>query len=143
MENEMMDRGARHTGTSGKYVCHYMHADRSVKYFPRKRFLTFANDGYTGDISMHVIMYRICLVDDKAYGIPQVIRAIPEGIMYEFYYFDRAADLDRTVDYDVIILDFYLDKEGKTALDFIDSLSAWPVIAFSSDDAKNDLVVER
>ncbi|HRI36670.1 MAG TPA: hypothetical protein PK765_06515 [bacterium] len=88
-------------------------------------------------------MYRICLIDDKAYGIPQVIRAIPKGIEYEFFYYDRIADIEYTLDYDVVILDYYLDKDGKTALDIIDRLAAYPVIAFSSEDAMNDRILER
>ena len=63
--------------------------------------------------------YTICLIDDKSYGIPQLINAIPQDIEYVFYYYNRITDIE-DIDFDIVILDYYLDKDNKTALEIID-----------------------
>jgi len=64
------------------------------------------------------IKIKICLIDDLYYGIPQVINSIPKTIEYEFYYYNRITDIEN-INFDIIILDFFLDKDNKTALDII------------------------
>jgi hypothetical protein len=64
-------------------------------------------------------MLKICLIDDKAYGIPQLIYAIPQNIEYKFYYYDKIGNIE-DIDFDIVVLDYYLDKDNKTALDIID-----------------------
>lgn len=87
-------------------------------------------------------MYSICLIDDRCYGIPQIIHAIPSGIMYEFFYFDRVGSIEPRR-YDIILLDYFLDKDGVTGADIYDTLDAGSIIAFSSDDTKNKILIEK
>ena len=85
-------------------------------------------------------MYKICLIDDSYYWISQVINAIPKNVNYEFYYYNRINDIEQ-IDFDVVVLDFYLDKDSKTALDIIDRFLWTIIIWFSSEDSKNDLIL--
>ena len=45
--------------------------------------------------------------------------------------------------YDIILLDFFLDKDDITALDIYHILDADIIVAFSSEDAKNDLIIQK
>ena len=87
-------------------------------------------------------MEKICLIDDLSYWIPQVINSIPNGIDYQFYYYNRINDIE-DIDFDVVILDFYLDKDNKTALDIIERFLWKIIIWFSSVDSKNDLMLKN
>lgn len=86
--------------------------------------------------------YKICYIDDLSYWIPQVINAIPKNIEYEFYYYNRIDDI-QYIKYDIVILDFYLDKDKKTALDIVDNFLESQIISFSSADSKNKLMLEQ
>lgn len=86
--------------------------------------------------------YKICYIDDMAYGIPQVINAIPKNIEYKFYYYDRISEIPDIV-FDIVILDFYLDKDKNTALNIVDRFLESIVISFSSADSKNQLMLEN
>jgi hypothetical protein len=87
-------------------------------------------------------MYSICLIDDCCYGIPQIINSIPSNIAYEFFYFDRVSSLE-TRKYDVILLDYFLDKDNLTGEDIYDTLEAENIIAFSSEDSKNNRLIKK
>jgi hypothetical protein len=87
-------------------------------------------------------MYNICLIDDKSYWIPQVINSIPKGLYYQFYYYDKIDNIE-DIKFDIVILDFYLDKDNKTALDIIDRFKWSIIIWFSSVDNKNDLILSN
>ena len=84
--------------------------------------------------------YKICYIDDMSYGIPQVINAIPKEIDYDFYYYNRIDDIEDR-EFDVVILDFYLDKDKKTAVDIVDRFLESIVISFSSAASKNELML--
>lgn len=84
---------------------------------------------------------KICYIDDMYYWIPQVINSIPYED-YEFYYFNRIWDIEN-IEYEIIILDFYLNKDNKTALDIIKKLKSKVIIGFSSEDSKNDLIIKN
>jgi len=84
--------------------------------------------------------YKICYIDDLSYGIPQVINSIPKNIEYEFFYYDRISEIEDK-DFDIVILDFYLDKDKKTALDIIDRFLWTIIISFSSAASKNELML--
>lgn len=86
--------------------------------------------------------YKICYIDDLSYAIPQVINSIPKNLDYEFYYYNRISDIE-DINFDIILLDFYLDKDNKTALDIIQNFSWIEIIAFSSVNSKNDLILEN
>lgn len=87
-------------------------------------------------------MIKIAYIDDAYYGLAQVINAIPKNINYEFYYYNRIWDIEN-IDFDIVVLDFYLDKEWKTALDIINRFLWKIIIWFSSVDSKNDLILEN
>ena len=84
--------------------------------------------------------YKICYIDDLSYGIPQVINAIPKEIEYHFFYYD-SIDKIEDINFDIVILDFYLDKDKSTALDIIDNFLENITISFSSAESKNQLML--
>ena len=84
--------------------------------------------------------YKICYIDDMSYGIPQVINAIPKEIDYDFYYYNRIDDIEDR-EFNIVILDFYLDKDKKTAVDIVDRFLESIVISFSSAASKNELML--
>lgn len=87
-------------------------------------------------------MQKICLIDDLYYWIVQVINSIPRWVDYKFYYYNRITDIE-DIDFDLVILDFYLDKDKKTALSIIDRFKWSIIIWFSSEYSKNDLILEN
>lgn len=87
-------------------------------------------------------MYKICYLDDSYYGIAQVINSIPKDLEYKFYYYNRITDLE-DIDFDIVVLDFYLDKDNKTALDVIEKFAWSMIIWFSSVDEKNELILQN
>jgi len=87
-------------------------------------------------------MKKICYIDDLYYWIPQVVNSIPKNKDYKFYYYNRINDIEN-IDFDIIILDFFLDKDNKTALDIIYMFSWKIIIWFSSEDSKNDLILKN
>jgi len=64
--------------------------------------------------------YKIFYIDDQSYALPQLIYAFPKHIYYELIYVQRICDIPEFRDFDLVILDFYLDKDSKTALDIIE-----------------------
>jgi len=87
-------------------------------------------------------MLKICLIDDKTYWIPQLIYSIPKNIKYSFYYYDKIEDIEN-IEFDIIFLDFYLDKDNKTALDIINDLNWKIIISFSSIEIKNQEIIKN
>lgn len=87
-------------------------------------------------------MLKVCLIDDKTYWIPQLIYSIPKKIKYDFYYYDKIENIEY-IEYDIIFLDFYLDKDKKTALDIINNLKSKIIISFSSIESKNDEIINN
>ena len=86
--------------------------------------------------------YKICYIDDLTYGIPQVINSIPQSIEYDFFYYDKISEVEQ-IKFDIVILDFYLDKDKKTALDIVDQFLESRVISFSSASSKNQLMLKN
>ncbi len=87
-------------------------------------------------------MYSVCLIDDLCYGIPQLINSIPDDIEYEFFYCDRVAAIEPR-NYDIVLLDYYLDKDGLTGEDIFDTIHADIIIGFSSEDDKNEILMKK
>ena len=85
---------------------------------------------------------NICYIDDLSYWLPQVIHSIPENVEYRFYYYNRIADIEEGIDFDIVILDYYLDKDNKTWLDIIDRFQWNIIIWFSSEDSCNARMIE-
>jgi hypothetical protein len=46
------------------------------------------------------------------------LNSIPKGLDYKFFYYNRIQDIE-DIEFDIVVLDFYLDKDNKTALDII------------------------
>ena len=86
---------------------------------------------------------QICYIDDLSYGIPQVIHSIPQWVEYEFCYYNRVSDIPQGAEYDIVILDYYLDKDRKTALDIIDKFGGSIIIWFSSEESCNQKMLDN
>lgn len=82
-------------------------------------------------------MWKIALVDDKDYWKNQIIASFPENINYEFYYFD-SYEKALWKKFDVLFLDYYLDKDWLKGEDIIDKLEADIIIGFSSVSSCNE-----
>jgi len=87
--------------------------------------------------------YKIFYIDDQSYAIPQLIHAFPEDLKYELVYIQRICDIPEVRDFDLVILDFYLDKDTKTALDIIDLFAGNLILSFSSSWKKNELMLSQ
>ncbi|UFX82911.1 hypothetical protein [Candidatus Absconditicoccus praedator] len=76
-------------------------------------------------------MKKIALVDDKDYGILQIKNSMPDYFQYNFEYFDTYKKAVNKK-FDILFLDYYLDKDGLTGKDVIHELKADIIIGFSS-----------
>ena len=85
---------------------------------------------------------KIFYIDDQSFALPQLIKAIPETIDYELVYVQRIQDIVDD-DYDVVILDFYLDKDKKTALEIVKRFSETKILSFSTAVSKNNLMLQH
>lgn len=86
---------------------------------------------------------KIFYIDDQSYALPQLIHAIPEHIDYELIYIQRISDIPELRDFDLVILDFYLDKDNKTVLDIVELFAGNIILSFSSSQTKNILMLEN
>lgn len=86
--------------------------------------------------------YKICYVDDLYYWIAQVIQSIPNNVEYDFFYFNRVGDIDFQK-YDVVILDYFLDKDKITSEKIIHKFIWCDIISFSSEDIKNKYMLNK
>lgn len=86
--------------------------------------------------------YKICYIDDLYYWISQVINSIPKNIDYDFYYFNRISDIEYQK-YDIVILDYYLDKDWLTSESIIYKFIWSEIISFSSESSKNNLMLNK
>lgn len=87
--------------------------------------------------------YKIFYIDDQSYALPQLIHALPKHLDYELIYVQRICDIPELCDFDLVILDFYLDKDHKTALDILQRFVGIPVISFSSSREKNIFMQQK
>jgi hypothetical protein len=62
--------------------------------------------------------YKLFYIDDQSFALPQLINAIPKYIEYDFIYVQSIDDIIPD-EYDIVFLDYYLDKDNKTALDIV------------------------
>lgn len=86
--------------------------------------------------------YKIFYIDDQSFALPQLIHAIPNWIDYELIYVQRIQDIIID-DYFIVILDFYLDKDHKTALDIVEKFESSIIMSFSTSDGKNNLMCQK
>jgi hypothetical protein len=89
-------------------------------------------------------MLKISLLDDKSYGLEQ-IRDIHIGEEYTLEYFETFKKFQESEKYfDIVYLDFYLEKDGLTGLDVLESVQKQcdRVIGFSSVMSKSELLKE-
>ena len=86
---------------------------------------------------------KIALLDDKAFGMEQVQRAIPRGASVEFSHFSSARTFFESGEiFDILLLDFYLDHDQITSDTIFSDIRprARTIIAFSSSDRGNTLL---
>ncbi|MGE0431887.1 MAG: hypothetical protein AB7K09_06720 [Planctomycetota bacterium] len=77
----------------------------------------------------------IVLLDDKSYGLEQVRRAIPRDMVdrVELRHIDRWSVWQADPpDAFVVLLDYYLDKDGLEGVDVVGQIRATHLIGFSS-----------
>lgn len=86
---------------------------------------------------------KIFYIDDQSYALPQLIQSLPKNLDYELIYIQRVADIPEVRDFDLVILDFYLDKDAKTALDIIELFAGNIILSFSSSRSKNEFMLEN
>lgn len=86
--------------------------------------------------------YQIFYIDDQSFALPQLIRAIPNNIDYDFVYVQRIDDIILE-DYDIVFLDYYLDKDNKTALDIVERFAGSIIVSFSTCPDKNTLMLDH
>lgn len=86
---------------------------------------------------------KIFYFDDKSYALPQLIHAFPPNLQYELIYVQRIVDIPEVREFDLVILDFYLDKDAKTALDIVDLFAGNIILSFSSSAQKNKCMLEN
>ena len=86
--------------------------------------------------------YKIFYIDDQSFALAQLINAIPQKTDYELTYVQRINDIVMD-DFDLVILDFYLDKDGKTALDIVNFFLWMQIISFSTSQSKNMLMLKK
>lgn len=75
--------------------------------------------------------YIIALVDDKDYWITQVKASIPSFVNYDFFYFE-SYQVAIWTHFNIVLLDYYLDKDGVRWTDIFSKLSYDILIWFSS-----------
>ncbi len=85
---------------------------------------------------------KIFYIDDQSFALPQLIGAIPEYVDYELIYVQRIEDIVDD-EYDLVILDFYLNKDEKTALDIVERFQGMMILSFSTAKSKNRLMLEN
>ncbi len=82
---------------------------------------------------------KIALIDDKDYWLDQIKNSIPKETDFKLYYFSTYKDAVNSF-FDIIFLDYYLDKDWLTGKDIIHLLDANIIIWFSSvPDCNNEL----
>ena len=86
--------------------------------------------------------YKIFYIDDQSFALPQLIKSIPDDIDFEFIYVQRIIDIIED-EYDIVILDFYLDKDWKTALDVVSLFQCKVIISFSTSKQKNAMMLKK
>ncbi len=86
--------------------------------------------------------YKIFYIDDKSFALPQLIHAIPKYVEYDFEYVQRIDDIVPE-EYDIVLLDYYLDKDNKTALDIVKRFQGSIIISFSTCPEKNVFMLEH
>jgi len=89
-------------------------------------------------------MLKVALLDDKSYGLDQ-IKDIHLGENYILEYFETFREFKESDKFfNLVYLDFYLEKDGLTGLDVLEEVKqqAGKVIGFSSVMSKSQLLME-
>jgi hypothetical protein len=86
--------------------------------------------------------YKIFYIDDMSFALPQLIKAIPEYIDYELVYVQSIEDIVPD-DYYCVFLDYYLDKDNKTALDIVERFQGSIIVSFSTCPDKNIFMLQH
>lgn len=89
-------------------------------------------------------MLKIALIDDKSYGIKQ-IKQLHKSEKYNLDYYETFQEFQKTQKtYDLIYLDYYLDKDGITGDSVVTEVKKYckKLIAFSSMKEGCDEIVK-
>ena len=90
-------------------------------------------------------MLKIALLDDKSYGIKQ-IEEIHSTDDFDLTYFDTYKSfIDSKETFDIVYLDYFLDKDNLTGIDVLDEVKkrAKHVVGFSSVQRYSKLLQEK
>lgn len=87
-------------------------------------------------------MIKIALIDDKSYWLTQIKNSIKDNIEYSLLHFD-SYKLAIWSHFDIILLDFFLDKDHLTGKDIINKLDWDIIIWFSSMEKCNDILINN
>ncbi|MBS8121954.1 hypothetical protein [Candidatus Vampirococcus lugosii] len=82
----------------------------------------------------------IGLIDDKDYGIEQIKKSVPNNIKYKFKHFFSYKDAIKET-FDILFLDYYLDKDGVKGKEVIQLMEANIIIGFSSVPECNNILL--
>jgi DNA-binding response OmpR family regulator len=88
---------------------------------------------------------KIAVLDDKSYGIKQ-IQDIHKNDDFTLYYYDSFITFEEyTKKFDLVYLDYFLDKDGLTGLDVLEEVKkrAKKIIGFSSVEKYSKLLMEN
>ncbi len=84
---------------------------------------------------------NIALLDDKQYGLTQIQNALPVNSSAQVQWFSTVSEfMSCREDFDIVFLDYYLDKDGITGDTIIDAVrkKAKEIVAFSSISRGNE-----
>ena len=89
-------------------------------------------------------MLKIALIDDKSYGLKQ-INERHNGEKFSLEYFSTFQEFQKSGEtFDIVYLDYYLEKDGITADQILAEVKAQAgkVIAFSSVERRSEELVK-
>lgn len=83
---------------------------------------------------------RIALLDDKSFGLIQIKNALPGKTLEVVYFSTFVAFQQSTEHFDILLLDYYLDKDDLSSDMVFDQICprAKTIIAFSSSVSANE-----
>lgn len=84
-------------------------------------------------------MFKIALIDDLDFAIPQVKNSIPEWVDYEFFYYPKYK-LAVWEKFDIALIDYYLDLENVRWEDIVNFIDAKVKIGFSTVKSCSDKI---
>ncbi|MBF0239579.1 MAG: hypothetical protein HQM12_17905 [SAR324 cluster bacterium] len=92
-------------------------------------------------------LHRILLIDDKPYGLKQIMNAIPPSLEkdWQILYFSSFHEYERQHlgKVGVVLLDYFLDQDQCYGEEVIKQIDTRVLIGFSSHQAMSDRIIRR